>query len=121
VFVADKDNSVSDLKTVIDDAIAQQKWIIVMMHHVIESEDAVVPANSVYYWYESQLEEILQYVAAKQKTELLPISTRDALYFLREPVIVQSKRPKIKDRNIACIMVKRDGVLRRCQSLLTKQ
>lgn len=64
-----------DIKAVIDDAVANNKWCIIMLH-------GVVPTPTTRYEITPQLlEQTLQYIKSFGKDVLLPINTKDALKF----------------------------------------
>lgn len=81
-FTARYNNNAEDLKQIIDEAIADNKWAIILMHHVIEQGDIDVEQNSNYYWYVNQLENVFQYINSKS-SDLLPVDMRQAIAFIK--------------------------------------
>lgn len=68
-----KDVSVAAVKQAVDEAIQEKKWIIITMHHVIETlDDTDVTSNTSYYWLAEQLDELLSYISSKPKEQLYP-------------------------------------------------
>lgn len=65
----------ADIKSVIDDAVANNKWCVIMLH-------GVVPTPTTMYEITPELlEQTLQYINSFGKEALLPINTKDALRY----------------------------------------
>lgn len=67
-----------DVKAVIDQAISENKWAIIMLHGI---NDAPQTERDYYEITPQLLEETLQYINSFDRNTLLPINTKDALKF----------------------------------------
>lgn len=69
---------VSEIKMLIDEAIEEKKWLILMLHGLkLNGAD-----GGTYTWETSKLEEVLAYINSKPKEELLAINKQDAVRYL---------------------------------------
>jgi peptidoglycan/xylan/chitin deacetylase (PgdA/CDA1 family) len=77
-IVVKKTTTYAEVVAVIDEAIANGKWCVLMLHGVYET------ATSTYHCTTAMLESILQYVSSFDKSVLLPVNTRDAIKYCSE-------------------------------------
>lgn len=64
------------VKTIIDNAIAQNKWAILMFHGV---KNAPLSDRTLYQVTPQLLDQILKYINEQGRDKLLPVNTRDGL------------------------------------------
>lgn len=74
-FAVVNGHSAEDIIRLIDQAVAEKKWLILMMHKLGNDK------NDYYTWDPAQLERVLQYIAAKPKSELLTVPLQDGVRF----------------------------------------
>jgi len=74
----EKTHTFDTIKSIVDTIVADKKWGIIMLHGV---NDAPVADMTQYEITPQLLEQVLQYVASFDRSEILPITTKDALRF----------------------------------------
>lgn len=65
-----------DVKNAIDTAVSNQKWCIIMLHGINEENDGEYEITP------QLLEEILQYIASFDESQLLPVNTKDGIQLI---------------------------------------
>ncbi|NPV91967.1 MAG: polysaccharide deacetylase family protein [Firmicutes bacterium] len=67
--------SAEDVIKLIDQAAAEKKWLILMMHKLGNDK------TDYYTWDPSQMEKLLRYIASKPRSELLVVPLQDGVRF----------------------------------------
>ncbi|HCH27812.1 MULTISPECIES: polysaccharide deacetylase family protein [Psychrobacter] len=74
-FGLNNKHTFEDIKSLIDNAIVEKKWLVLMLHGVVEGDEA----HGTYDITENLLNMILKYVREKSEETILPVTFKEVL------------------------------------------